>query len=216
MHLKPKHVMLIVVTVLVGAGIFFVLNADLPGSREQSGDVITKTIASVQSDATASFSITLREGDAEHEADHIFEALQSPAIESASFNMTTLELGVDYDSSQIDEQAIRQLLVNSGYVQITAADAVPATMSEDGTSQEVTVNVGQALDPAIISARAGVPLKIVFGEGTNHLASISISELGIQQDLSNGGATVEIPDPQPGMYGIVCAEGVVDGRLIVE
>ena len=217
MRVKPQHLIWVVVAVVLGAVLIYVANSDLPGKREQFGDVVSKTIGGAESKATASFDITLLEGgDAEHEADHVFEAIKSPAIASASFDVKTLKLEVRYDDALIKESGIRQLLVASRYVKATLADAVPATLFTDGTSQELTVNVTDKLDPSLIRAKAGVPLRIVFGQGAAHLASISIAELRVQQDLSNGGATVEVKDPKPGTYNIVCSEGYTDGTLIVE
>jgi len=216
MRIKPQYVMIAVVVVLMGVGLFFVSNSNLPGTREQVGAVVTKSISTAEPTAAASFTIALKEGgDAAHEADHIFEALQNEAVASASLNTETLELEVRFDGARAAEPDIRKLLVASGYLKPEAADAVAAELSADGTSQELNIEVGEQLDPALIRAKAGVPLKLIFGPGTGHLASISIAELGVRQDLSNG-ATVEIADPAAGTYGIVCAEGVADGTLIVE
>ncbi|MBA4370808.1 MAG: hypothetical protein C0418_04435 [Coriobacteriaceae bacterium] len=217
MRLKPRHVIWVVVAVVLVPLAIYLVTSDLPGRREQSGDVVTKTLASVEAKAASSFDITLQQGaDAAHEADHVFDSVKNPAVASASFNVKTLELEVRYDDALIEESDIRQLLITAGYVKATTADAVPATLSSDGKSQELSVQVGEKLDPASIRAKAGVPLRIVFGQGTGHLASISIAELGVEQDLTKGGATVTIQDPKAGTYGIVDAEGYTDGTLIVE
>lgn len=218
MRLKPQHIVWIVVGVILVPMAVYLITSDLPGKREQSGDVVSKTLGTAEPKATASFDITLREGgDPGHEADHIFESVKNPAIASAAFNLKTLELKVRYDDALITEPDIGQLLATAGYIQATAGDATPATLSADGTSQEVSITPAQkALEPKLVRAKAGVPLKMVFGQGAAHLASISIAELGIKQDLSQGGATVEVADPKPGTYNIVCSEGYPDGTLIVE
>jgi hypothetical protein len=206
-----------VVAVFLALGVVYVETGDWAGKVDQSGDVMTKTLGAAEPKATSSFDIVLLEGgDAVHEATHIFGSLTSPAIASASLNLKTLRLDIVYDNALIKEAGVRQLLLAAGYLKATPADAVAATLSVDGTSQELTVNVGEALDPTVMSAKAGVPLKIAFSQGAQHLASISIVELGVQEDLSNGGATVEVADPKPGTYNIMCAEGVADGTLIVE
>ena len=218
MHMKPKHIVwATVVVILVPLGLYL-LNSDLPGKRTQSGNVVTKTLGSVKGDTSSSFDITLREGgDPAHESDHVFESIKNPAVESASFNVDTSQLEVRYDGASISESDIRQLLVKSGYVAATSADAVPAELSADSKSQSISLSqADQALEPRLIRARAGVPLKLVFGQGTAHLASITIAEFGITQDLSQGGATVEVSDPKPGTYDVVCAEGYPDATLIVE
>jgi len=217
MRIKPKHAVWMVVAVFLVLGVIYVETGDWAGKVDQSGDVMTKTLGAAEPKATSSFDIVLKEGgDAGHEATHIFGSLTSPAIASASLNLKTLRMDIAYDNTLIQEADVRQLLVAAGYLKAPLADAVAATLSADGTSQELTVSVSKGLDPSVMSAKAGVPLKITFGQGAQHLASISIVELGVQEGLSNGGATVEVADPKPGTYNIVCAEGVADGTLIVE
>ena len=217
MRLKPQHLIWGVVGVALGSVLAYLATSDLPGKREQAGDVVTKTIGNAEARASTTFVITLQEGgDAAHEADHVFASIASPAIASASFDVKTLELEVDYDDALIERAEIRRLLLAAGYVEPALEDAVPARLSSDGISQELSVNVDDGLDPSLVRAKAGVRLRIVFGQGSDHLASITIAELGVQQDLSDGGATVELEDPRPGTYDIVCAEGYADGTLIVE
>ena len=218
MRVKPKHLMWGVGALMIVAILVYQATSNPPGKRVQDGDLITQTISTVEPNATATFDITLQEGgDAAHEADHVFKSIDNmAAIASATFNTKTLALEVRYDSSQISEAGVRQLLASAGYVSITLADAVPATLAADGASQELSVETGDVLYPPVVSAKAGIPLKIAFGPGSGHLASIRIVELGIEQDLSQGGATVVIQNPQPGTYEILCAKGYADGRLIVE
>ncbi len=217
MRLSPKHLIWVVVAVAMIIGAVYLKTAEVPGQKQQAGNVITKPIGTAEAKATATFDITLQEGgDAEHEADHVFAALKSDAISSAAFDTQALELVVSFDDALIKESDIRQLMVASGYVAASAADAVAATLSADGTSQELQVGTGERLNPSLMSAKAGVPLKIVFAEGASHLVTIAIPELGIQENLSNGGATLEIADPKAGTYNLVCAEGFTDGTLLVE
>lgn len=218
MRLKPQHLIWIVVAVVLGTVLVYMATSDQPGKRERSGDVVSETLGSAEAKATSSFDITLQEGgDAAHEADHVFDSIKNPALASAALNVKTLKLEVRYDDALIKESEIRQMLAKAGYVRATAADAVPATLSADGKSQELSLAQGeQALEPKLVSAKAGIPLKLVFGQGSAHLSSVSIAEFGVKQDLTQGGATVEIQDPKPGTYNIVCAEGYPDGTLIVE
>ena len=218
MRLKPKHLIWGVGALMIAAVLVYQATSNPPGKRVQDGDLITQTISTVEPNATATFDITLQEGgDAVHEADHVFRSIDNmAAIASATFDTKTLKLEVRYDGSQITEAGVRQLLADAGYVSVTSADAVPATLSADGASQELLLETGDVLYPPLVSAKAGIPLTIVFGPGADHLASIRIVELGIEQDLSQGGATVVIENPQPGTYEILCAKGYADGRLIVE
>lgn len=218
MRIKPRHVIWMVVAAFLVFGLIYLKTGNWAGKVARSGDVITKTIGTAEPKATSSFDLVLKEGgDAGHEATHIFGSFtSSAAIASASLNVKTLRMDITYDDALISEADVRQLLVAAGYLKEALADAVAATLSADGTRQELAVTVGKGLDPTVMSAKAGVPLTMTFTQGVSHLASISIAEFGVQQDLSQGGATVEVPDPKPGTYNIVCAEGVADGTLIVK
>ena len=217
MRFRPQYLIWVVVGVVLGGVLVYVATAEQPGKRIQTGNVITKTLGTANGNATASFDIALQEGgDAEHEADHVFEALANQAVASASLDVENLRLDVRFDDAQATESDIRRLLVASGYVKATVDDAVPATLSADGKSQEIKIDVSDKLEPALVRASPGIPLRLVFGEGTDHLSSITIEGLGVQLDLTQGGAAAEVPDPKPGSYDIVCAEGYADGTLIVE
>ena len=216
MRMKPQHIVVALVLVVIGVIVGVAMNSNTAGTKQRDGSVVSQTISAAEGNATASFVIALQEGgDAEHEAEHVFEAFQSPGIASVSLDTQSLALQVRYDDAATSESVIRKLLLGSGYLQPTAADATQATVSSDGKSQELTVQVGKGLDPSLIRAKAGIPLKMTFGPGTGHLSSISIAELGVQQDLATG-AMVEIREPKPGTYPILCAEQAADGTLIIE
>lgn len=216
MKLSPKIAMWLVgATAIVGILVYQAV-ADPPGKRTLDGQVVTEIISVAQGDSTAEFDITLQEGgDPTHEADHVFESIQSQAIQQASFDGSTLKLQVQYDSKLIAEGDIRQMLASRGYVALTATDGVAATLLEDGTSQQLAVTPGERLDPSLMTAKAGLPLTITFGPGSDHLASVKIESLGIEQSIVQGG-TIELPALQPGTYEFVCTEGYVDGTLFVQ
>ena len=216
MKLSPKHWIWLVGASAIAAILVYQTVADPPGKRTQDGQIVTEIISTAQGDATAVFDITLKEGgDPAHEADHVFESIQSQAIERASFDASTLKLQVQYDSALIAEGDIRQMLATAGYVALAASDGVAATISADGTSQQLAVTPGERLDPSLMTAKAGLPLTITFGPGSGHLASVKIEPLGVEQNIVQGG-TLELPALQPGTYEFVCTEGYVDGTLIVQ
>lgn len=216
MKLSPKVVMWLVGATAVAGILVYQAVSDPPGKRIQDGQVVTEIISTANGSESAFFDITLREGgDALHEADHVFDSIQSEAIERATFDGATLNLEVAYDPALISADTIRQMLATAGYVALEAADAVAATLSADGTMQTLEVTAGDGLVPALMSAQPGLPLTIVFGPGMGHLQTVTIRPLGIEQSLAQG-ATVELPALQPGTYEFVCAEGYVDGTLIVQ
>jgi len=216
MKLSPKHWIWLVGASAIAAILVYQTVADPPGKRTQDGQIVTEIISTAEGDATAVFDITLKEGgDPAHEADHVFDSIQSQAIERASFDASTLKLQVQYDSALIAEGDIRQMLATAGYVALAASDGVAATISADGTSQQLAVTPGERLDPSLMTAKAGLPLTITFGPGSGHLASVKIEPLGVEQNIVQGG-TLELPALQPGTYEFVCTEGYVDGTLIVQ
>lgn len=216
MKLSPKHWIWLVGASAIAAILVYQTVADPPGKRTQDGQIVTEIISTAEGDATAVFDITLKEGgDPAHEADHVFDSIQSQAIEKASFDASTLKLQVQYDSALIAEGDIRQMLATAGYVALAASDGVAATVSADGTSQQLAVTPGERLDPSLMTAKAGLPLTITLGPGSGHLASVKIEPLGVEQNIVQGG-TLELPALQPGTYEFVCTEGYVDGTLIVQ
>lgn len=216
MKLRPKHLMLLAVVVVIGM-VAIVTGGDQPGTIERSDSVITKRVSAIEPNATMVVDIVLQEGnDAEHESTHIFEQLEHPAIATLALDTETLALTIEYDSAGTSEQAIRSQLATTGYVKRTAADAVAAEMAADGLSQTIHLVPGDTFTPSFISAKAGVPLTVTFSPGTGHLTSVTIPELGLSQTLATEGASITIPSPAPGEYSFVCAEGFADAVLLVE
>lgn len=215
MRLSPRTGIWLVGIAAIAGVLLYQAFADAPGTRTQDGQVVTEIISAADGNATVDFDIELQEGgDAAHEAAHIFESIQSQAIESASLDGSTLTLRVRYDSASIEEADIRQMLASKGYIAVSADDAVAAALSADGTGQEIAVTPGERLDPPLMSAKAGLPISIVFAPGEGHLSSVKIVSLGVQQDISQGGI-LQLPALAPGTYEIVCEEGYADGTLFV-
>lgn len=114
--MKPKYAILLAVGVVAIASMLIVSNCSRVGETTQSGDTMTMTISHANADAESTFTIALVEGtDAAHEAAHIFEAVDSPAVEKASLNTATLALTVFYDSAAISEDEIVAGLTEAGY-----------------------------------------------------------------------------------------------------
>lgn len=86
---------------------------------------------------------------------------------------------------------------------------------EDGV-QRISVDVSQGyFDPGEIVVQAGIPTQITFSEGQGCLAEVMFEDLGIQEDLTRGGAVVELPALEPGTYGFSCGMRMVFGTLVV-
>lgn len=65
-------------------------------------------------------------------------------------------------------------------------------------------------------AKAGVPLRLEFGPGGGCTAAIQFKELGIFEDLTDGGGTVSLPALKPGEYPLICQSDMVMGVLQVQ
>lgn len=217
MKFRPWHLGLIALVVVVGMAAL-VTGGTQPGSIKVDGDIMTKYVSRIDPNASVVFDIALVEGgDAEHESAHIFQALESaPGVATLALDTRKLTLAVAFDASAISEDAIRQQLTASGYLERSLADAVEATVAADGASQTIHLVPGEALEPAFFRAKAGIPLSITFSPGEGHLASVEIPALGLTQDITVEGASISIPAPVAGTYELVCAEGYPDATMVVE
>lgn len=114
--MKPKYLILIIVGVVAIGAMLIVSNCSRIGETTQNGDVISITLSRANADAEVTYTISLIEGtDAAHEAAHIFETVDTPAVEKVSLNVSTLALTVAYDSSAITEAEIAGRLTEAGY-----------------------------------------------------------------------------------------------------
>lgn len=214
-RINPTYIILAVVLIGVGAVALPRMLGDQVGSRSVDGDRITEVVSEAEADARTTVGIQLVEGDAEHEADHIFGTLAGvQGVEEATLDAAALELEVAFDSSMTDEGTIRQRLIESGYVAPTMDDATPMEVAEDGSVQRITIRDVGRFDPFLITAEAGVPIEIEFEPGQDCRTSIAMPDLGIEADISEG-ATVEVPALQPGSYAILCGEGESEAGIIV-
>lgn len=87
----------------------------------------------------------------------------------------------------------------------------------DGDVQRISVDVSEGyFNPNVLRLAAGVPTVITFGEGSGCMAEVMIKDFGVFENLTQGGAVVEIPALQPGEYGFSCGMEMVFGVLVVE
>ena len=82
--------------------------------------------------------------------------------------------------------------------------------------QRVRVEVTDGYDPADIAVAAGIPLEITFTEGSGCLAKVLFEDLGIEADLTSGGAIVQIPALEPGVYPFSCGMHMVHGSVTAD
>jgi len=84
-----------------------------------------------------------------------------------------------------------------------------------GDLQTIRVAAQGTFEPAAV-AKAGIPLRLEFGPGAGCTAAIQFPELGIFEDLTDGGGVVDLPSLQAGEYPLICQADMVMGVLRVE
>ncbi len=218
--LTPKYLILVLAVVAV-AGAFVIsqsLTGDRPGTRVVKGTQITQTIGKVQTNAVVRAEIRLLEGDdAAAKADLIFQTIAGlPGIGKATLDTEALTLGVAYDSAQIDGAQIRETLIIAGYTGILPEDTVALEYDAEAGVQRITIAADQGgFDPPFLLARAGIPIIITYGPGTDCRTSVTFPELSVTADIRDG-ATVELGPVEAGLYSIICSGGGFEGGLVVQ
>lgn len=82
--------------------------------------------------------------------------------------------------------------------------------------QRIRIEVTDDYDPAHLAVAAHIPLEITFSEGSGCLATVVFEGLGIEADLTQGGATVAISALEPGIYPFSCGMHMVHGSITAE
>lgn len=66
------------------------------------------------------------------------------------------------------------------------------------------------------TAKAGQPIRLEFDQGGGCTAAVKFDQLGIFEDLTDGGGVVKLPALDAGQYPLVCQSDMVMGTLVVE
>ena len=98
-----------------------------------------------------------------------------------------------------------------------AQKPVQGSTTVAGGVQKVTIDLTTgSYSPNQISAKAGVPLELVFkGPATGCNGSVQSQQLGFQQDMSQGG-TIKVAALQPGTYSFSCSMGMYTAQIVVK
>lgn len=86
-----------------------------------------------------------------------------------------------------------------------------------GDVQRVTIDLTTgSYSPNRITAKAGVPLELVFkGPASGCNGQVVSQQLGFQQDVSNGG-TIKVGALKAGNYEFSCSMGMYIGQIVVK
>jgi hypothetical protein len=219
MRLTPRQILLItaIIVVLGAFGVTQAMTANAPGFVKSEGALITQVITKAETNDSAEFPIRLLEGgDAAHESAHIFDSIEMlPGLGTATLDTERLTLTVTFDSATTSAEVIRRQLAGAGYAQVTAADATPTEVAEDGSIQRLSIVDDAGFVPSLVRAKAGIPLELTFAPGTECRTSVVFPELNIRQDISAGGVVL-LGALEAGTYRILCGGEGDEGSIIVE
>lgn len=87
-------------------------------------------------------------------------------------------------------------------------------VSADG-EQVIQVSAQGTFEPDS-TAKAGTPIRLEFDQGGGCTAAVKFDQLGIYEDLTDGGGVVKLPALDSGSYPLVCQSDMVMGTLVVE
>ena len=123
--------------------------------------------------------------------------------------------GVDWAVLSIAVVAIAAVL----WYFFAGSDKPVATAATAAGSQEIQIEVRGGYTPSAVSARAGIPLTLVFDRQDKSSCSeeIVIADFGIRRFLPAFEKTrIEIPSPKAGRYEFTCGMGMLHGTLVVQ
>jgi copper chaperone CopZ len=91
--------------------------AGMPGNSRSGDGFIEQVVGDAEARATVTLPLALKEGDPQHEATHVFQAVSSvPGIRAARLMLAEKTLVVTYDPRRLPESGVRGALQASGYL----------------------------------------------------------------------------------------------------
>ena len=97
---------------------------------------------------------------------------------------------------------------------LSAGCAQGGTASVEG-EQVIRVSAQGTFAPEAV-AKAGQPIRLEFGQGDGCTAAVKFDQLGIFEDLTDGGGVVQLPALEAGRYPLICQSDMDMGTLVVE
>lgn len=96
--------------------------------------------------------------------------------------------------------------------------AVEGSTTVEGDVQRIAVDTSAgSFNPNVIKAKAGVPIVIDFSQAPGGcLSGVYFPDFSIDEDLTAGGKTIELPALEPGEYQFFCQMQMVSAKIVVE
>lgn len=222
----PKKMKPVIPMLVVGV---FVIGFAIAGAKGTSAAVvdgkISRDFGAPSACQSASLPFTANQGvDLAQQGEKLLEAFQGmDGVGEVTVDLTQSKIDMAWCESSQSEESMRQALSSSGLITLgqgasTAASA-PTTATVDASGKKQTAEVDTAsgnFAPSQIALKAGVPAEISFGSAAGCLSEVVITDLGINQDLTKGPATVKLPALEAGTYEFACAMGHQAGQLVVQ
>jgi len=184
---------------------------------------ITKSFGAASPCTSASIPVMAKQGvDLASQGEKLVDAFTGhEGVGDVTLDIARSTVDITFCKSSQTEDAIRQILAGTDLVDLGAAPvaSAPTTATVDPSGDKQTASVdtaGGSFSPGTLLLKAGVPTEIAFGGATSCMTEVIFSELGVQQDLTAGPATVKLPALEPGTYGYACAMGHQTGEVVVQ
>lgn len=97
-----------------------------------------------------------------------------------------------------------------------SGETIEGVATVEGDVQRIYVDATSGFAPNKIVAAVGVPLEITFSEGYGCMAEVQFPDFGVYEDLTNGGAVIDLPALDAGEYTFSCGMEMVFGTLLVQ
>jgi len=97
----------------------------------------------------------------------------------------------------------------------SSAPAGPTSSAAGVQHFDVDMSSGDYV-PKVLTAKAGTPVQITFGQGQGCVGTLVFSAFGIQADMTQGPKTFDLGVLEPGEYEWACGMDMQHGVLRVE
>ena len=96
--------------------------------------------------------------------------------------------------------------------------AVEGATTVEGSVQKIAVDTSAgSFNPNVIKAKAGVPIEIAFSQSPGGcLSGVLFPDFNINEDLTGGPKTVQLPALDKGEYTFYCQMQMVSAKIVVE
>lgn len=216
------------VPVMIILGIF-VVGFMIAGNKGTSATVvnglISRNFGAASACQSTSMPFTANPGvDLAVAGDELMKGFEGmDGVGQITVNLAESKIDMAWCESSQSEESMRQVLSMTGMITLgqgtSSAESVPttATIDTSGKTQTAAVDTSSgSFTPGQLVLKAGIPSEIVFGEATGCLSEVVMKQLGINQDLTKGPATVKLPALEAGTYAFACAMGHQSGQLVVQ